>query len=1041
MASSGGDAYEIDQSICFDRADDAYLKRTPSSAGNLRTWTLSWWMKRCDSGSGSITASQIIFGVGDLGASATPHSHNIYFRGDSNDRLSFEQWSGSGTTSYGGTTRREFTDIGSWTHFVVIQDSTDSTSGDRFRFYINGVRETDIPWGTALTSNWDGLINTTTAHFIGGSDPDGDNRHSDMYLAEIHFIDGTVKAVGNFGETDSATNQWIPIEYTGGSYGTNGFYLPFKKNDRYSVYFDGSTSTGIEINDSSDFDMGSGDMTCEMWFYVDEDAGTYRRLCGQSDSGANASQIPFAIEIDTNNKPVGYLFYSGANYETMLSSTAINDNEWNHVALVRNSGTATLYLNGTSVYSQSTSVTLNTSSGKFGIGQLGEYTSDTFKGWISNFRLVVGSAVYTSNFTPSTSPLTAVTNTEILCCQDSTATTDNSGNSRTLTVTAANTYTEQMAPFVYDWYQDHSGQNNHWTPDNLTVNDVSLDTPTNNFCMLNSLSNASGALSQGNLKIVSATSNRATYSTIGMTSGKWYWEISCTDIISGGGMFLGVGNSPDVIGSASWYSAGFLGISTYDGKKYNNGLGSNANYIGSGQADGDIVSVALDLDNSKMWFAVNGTWAGSGDPAAGSNSLTDSTYALPSGHVIPIIGRGGGYNETYICNFGQNGTFAGTKIAQGNTDSSGVGNFYYSVPSGFKAISSKNLPSVTIKKPGGYFNTVLYTGSGAVDKDVTGVGFQPDLSWIKCRSETMEHVITDAVRGAGNIIKSNDTSAEADWTDYVGPILSDGIRLNDVSQGDAVNKTDATYAIWNWKASGGSGSANTQGDIDSTVSVNDDAGFSIVTYTGNRTGAGVSTVGHGLSSAPKVVITKSRSNVTNWWMQHAGTTAASNLLQINTQDQPPAQVDKSSNGTLSRPTSTVFGTNYTDGLGTNGHTMVAYCWAEVEGYSKFGSFTGNSSSNGPFIFTNFLPAWILIKKATATGRYSVWDNKRNTFNPVNSILAWNSTYAEGTGSTWWIEQHSNGFKIRTSETEVNLNNATMIYMAFAASPFKTSNAR
>ena len=225
ISASGGDtAYKIDQSLYFSRYDDAALSRTPSSAGNLRTWTLSWWMKRCDGGSGSITASQIIFGVGDLGASATPHSHNIYFRGDQADRLTFEQWSGSGTTSYGGTTRREFTDTSGWYHFVLIQDSTDGTAGDRFKIYVNGVRETDIPWGNALTSNWDGLINSTTLHYIGISS----DRESEMYLAEVHFIDGTAKAVGDFGETDSDTNQWIPKEYTGGSYGTNGFYLKFE---------------------------------------------------------------------------------------------------------------------------------------------------------------------------------------------------------------------------------------------------------------------------------------------------------------------------------------------------------------------------------------------------------------------------------------------------------------------------------------------------------------------------------------------------------------------------------------------------------------------------------------------------------------------------------------------------------------------------------------------------------------------------------------------------------------------------------------------
>ena len=216
----------------------------------------------------------------------------------------------------------------------------------------------------------------------------------------------------------------------------------------------------MTITGDSSLDLGSGAFTIEAWVYRDEDAGNTGYICGNSQAdGANASAGVPALYIDTNNKPHAIIFATnGASYFELISSTAINDNEWNHVALVRNSNTFSLYLNGTSVASNTTAHTMADSSNKMGVGVLGEYTANHFKGWISNFRLVNGTAVYTSNFTPSTSPLTAITNTKLLCCQDSTVTTENSGTSKTLTVTAANTYSQQMSPFTYDWYQDQSGQ-------------------------------------------------------------------------------------------------------------------------------------------------------------------------------------------------------------------------------------------------------------------------------------------------------------------------------------------------------------------------------------------------------------------------------------------------------------------------------------------------------------------------------------------------------------------------------------------------------
>jgi hypothetical protein len=904
--------------------------------------------------------------------------------------------------------------------------------------------------------NTDTILNGTDTNNVFGA-AYGQNSAGEIsgeqigYIAEAYLLDGTAKVATDFAETDSATGQWIPkeTEFTSSEYGTNGFYLPFKKNDRYSPYFDGSASSGIQTADHADFAVGSGSFTYECWAYGDEDQGVYRELFGQADSSGSQASIGISLQINTSNQPVGMLFYNdgAANaHIVMTSSTAMVDNKWNHIAFVRNGTSLVLYLNGTSVATATSSESANDGvTCKFAVGRLGESASNTFKGWISNFRFVKGTAVYTGNFTPSTSPLTAITNTKLLCCQDSTVTTENSGTSKTLTVTAANTYTQQMAPFTYDWYQDHSGKDSHFQADNITVNNVMLDTPTNNFNTLNPLNKGSYVdLVQGNLTCKGNTDADAgwAHSTMAMTSGKWYAEsridtvsnwaptaISISDIISSG---------PNNLTSALYanYASGArqAGASEEYGSTFTEQSGMDT---GSALSAGAIISCAVDMDNKKLFFAIDGTYLGSGNPATGANPTftwsidTEMVFSTQQAFASPS-------QSTY--NFGQNGTFCGGTTAGGNADGNGYGDFKYSVPSGFLALCTKNLSTPTIKNGTDHFNTVIYTGSDndAVSQSVTGVGFQPDLVWIKKRNAASHHVLVDAVRGDEKALNTSQDAAEVDDSYGVESFGTDGFTVREhATAGGQVNT--GTLVAWNWKANG-SGSANTAGDINSTVSVNSTAGFSIVTYTGNRTGAGVSTVGHGLSSAPKVVVTKSRSNATNWWMQHPSTTSASHLLRINEQDQPAAQDDKSSNGTLSRPTSTVFGTNWTDGLGTNGHTMVAYCWAEVEGYSKFGSFTGNGNANGPFVHTGFRPAYLMIKKITATGRYVTFDTVRNPYNESYSILGLNSTYAESTWSGWSTDILSNGFKVYTSETEVNLNAATMIYMAFAEAPFKYANA-
>jgi len=325
----------------------------------------------------------------------------------------------------------------------------------------------------------------------------------------------------------------------------------------------------------------------------------------------------------------------------------------------------------------------------------------------------------------------------------------------------------------------------------------------------------------------------------------------------------------------------------------------------------------------------------------------------------------------------------------------------------------------TIKKPSDYFNTKLYTGTGA-SQSITGIGFQPDWIWFKVRSETGNHNLFDSIRGSNKILQSSTTIAEATSTDLLTSFDSDGFTVN---TDDGVNGSSKTYASWNWLANG-AGSANTDGSITSTVSANTTSGFSIVKWTGTGSSG---TIGHGLGVAPKVVIVKRYSAAADWVYYTTAIDGSLDYLFLNT---TAAKADSSA----SVPTSTVFSKS-----DTNNETQIAYCFAEKTGYSKFGTYTGNGNSDGSFIYTGFKPAWIMVKRTTdVTGRWVLWDSKRNPSNLMDNALFPNSSAVENDGY-WKIDGLSNGFKIKDPEVEINASGATFIYMAFAEEPLVGDN--
>ena len=345
-----------------------------------------------------------------------------------------------------------------------------------------------------------------------------------------------------------------------------------------------------------------------------------------------------------------------------------------------------------------------------------------------------------------------------------------------------------------------------------------------------------------------------------------------------------------------------------------------------------------------------------------------------------------------------------------------------------------------INKSSEYFNTVLYTGDGNSTKSISGVGFQLDWNWTKCRSTAYNNIVMDSVRGfgTGKKLSPNATTEEGSATNvedgggYITTTSSDGYDLGttDVANNVHFNKSGQTYASWNWLA-GGTASSNTDGSITSTVSANTTSGFSIVSYTGNNTAG--ATVGHGLSQEPDVMIFKNRSDGTTSWCVYHSAKGTSGTGRLNTTDS-----FGDTTFITTTPSSSVFTLTNATIVNGSGNNMIAYCFAEKKGFSKFGSYTGNGNADGTFIYTGFKPAWVMLKRTDASGeRWNIKDNKRNGFNQTDPVLTAEADFAERDDAQ--LDLLSSGFKIRTSAVSTNASGGTYIYMAFAENPLVGTN--
>ena len=587
--------------------------------------------------------------------------------------------------------------------------------------------------------------------------------------------------------------------------------------------------------------------------------------------------------------------------------------------------------------------------------------------------------------------------------------------------------------------------NGDWTVTNISASTASdginldslLDSPSNygaaddtgaggevrgNYCTISPITTGSQVtLANGNLE-VTATANgdgRVHYGTLGMSSGKWYAEFNSTSTANVGIANVFVARDSDrwlghTQGGMGWYGSGTL--------YYN----ATSKSYGDTWTSGDTIGIAFDADGGNLYFYKNGTIQDSGTAAL--TGLTDGPYFFGGG-------EGG---TTGHWNFGQRP-------------------FKYAAPTGYKCLCSTNLADTfganenaleDLNDPSKYFDVKTYIGTGG-DLDIKGMGFQPDLLWLKNTTDgSTSHCWMDAINGNGSgFHPDTDAGLQTGWDGVITQSFnSDGFTASSHSYSGADAKKYVSFA---WDAGTAAVTASTDGDITPTAQwVNDTCGFGMAKYTGTFSSAGVATIGHKLSAPPEFIISKEIGNANRWAVRHSGLTNWNHILELQVNDD---EADKSGGGSMSAPTNTVFGTNYSGGINVNSYTYMTYYWRSVPGYSKFGKYLGRGGQN--FVYTGFKPRWVLIKALSQNGEeWMMFDSVRSgtsplaapsySFNPLDKFLHAENGNANTSYGERMIHFTSTGihFPYGGNTQPINNNGWDYIYCAFAEHPAKTARA-
>jgi len=1090
-------------SFVFDGTGDYLQTTTESLPGDF--CVEGWWYP-------SSSGQQTFFTLGD---SATSTGIEVY-RSSGSGYL--QVYGGGGGIMSPGV---DYT-LNTWQHYALTR------SGTTLRLFKNGVQI-----GSATNSlTFDSTLrigveyySSTLGQYITG------------YVQDFRIYKGSAKYTSNFIPA-STDPDILPDTPSGVSYTSNLTQITD------GAISSGSASSYLTLASSADFGFGTGDFTVEFFVYETSKVYTSGYNPRAFDFG-NTFQMVLLATADGSTIRIDY-----ADSTLTTSNGTLFANKWNHIALVRSGSTLSLYINGVFDKSVSNSTNVPTPSNTIYIGRYYGSDSGWINGFISNFHVVKGTALYTANFTPPTGPISSVANTKLLCCQSNvsagaaTSSPNISGIINNGTVWSSTTNTSLIyggsASMIFDgnatWsvgnyanfnpgaftlfsganvtantsirvygnfassdsfkingttYTDNANGSNQWIVPSgvtypITVNSIVIDTTggaqntisaveidgtiltdpvvvygnaaATNFnpftvnintqrgkqsgwCTLNPLETGSNVtLSNGNLDAVGTSSWRWSKGTLAITSGKWYWEVIHTN---GGAdnLFTGITktqfrNFTYDLNHSSSDSYNVWGYTSLNGRK--EGQGAGTDYGATFQTAGDVVGVALNMDTGTLTFYKNGVSQG-------------QAFSGITGEVCPAWGGTGSSISAGSHNFGQKP-------------------FKFPPPAGFQPLALANTPRPTIVRPDQFVGVSTWSGaqsgSGGLTRQIS-LGMQPDFVWIKQRNQAYStgHQLYDSVRGAGaeKELNSSGTGAEGagniETYGWLNSFDKNGFTVKGGSSDyDYIDKSGVTYVAWSWKAGGNSNTYNindvgyatasaaglTAGSITPTgASVNTKSGFSIITYTGNGTSG--ATVSHGLGNTPGLLIVKRRSNTgstANWAVLHSSLTAGYNLF-LNTTDN--AQAYSPSRFTSTVPTSTVFSLGSGDETNYSGGTFVAYSWAEIPGFSKFGLYTGGGSA-GRFIYTGFKPKVIWAKNYNSssylsyTGWY-MWDSVRSTYNYNQSSLIASSAYQEGIrnngGSIYsvGVDILSNGFCLRgADDADTNWTSGEYIYCAWGEVP-------
>ena len=935
LLSNQDTGYKIDRSLRFNSGDSSKISRTPSSASNRKTWTMSYWVKRA-----KLSTEQMVF------SAASSSSDRVHFYYESTDNIAVY------SPSFYYTTNVIARDPGAWQHLVFACDTTQSTDTDRFKIYVNSVLVTSFVNQSHPSQNLDTPVSNNILHQFSGRGYNSSN-HADVYLAEINFVDGQQLAPTDFGEYDN-NNVWQPKEFTG-SYTTSGVSFDFLEQEIYAsgtreALFDGSTSTYMSVRKttaSSSSTAPSNTKRIKITFPTPKTGVTKLRVYGGGNT-SSTNKVWYNEDestMITNNDPVGW--------KTVYTGSAITIN----------------------------SISVGTSDGGCNLRAIeinDVVLTDAIEQGINSFHLPFS---------------------------------DNSSAAALGT--------------------DSSGNNNDWTVNNLSIasgagNDSLLDTPTNyddgtnvggNYATWNPIATirstnggvaGTGSYSNGNLVSTGQQKWSFGLSTIAIPgSGKWYCEMEPQ-----GNNYAGIASFVDTLdgtirdsstSNGTWYGFNSTVFSRYSGQ------GSTASEASSlAPWSSGILGVAVDADNGVVTFYVNGSLQ----------------YAYTLSSQIASILYAGKMHFMADCYYSSSSV----------TANFGQRPFAYTPPTGYKSLCTTNLPDPTIADGSLYFDTKVWSGSSS-SQSIT-YPFTPDFAWVKSRNQGYHNILLDTVRGDNKCLFSDLTNAELNDPSFAGGVFSGNDLVLPSKQN--VNSNGNTFVGWAWDA-GTSTVSNTDGSITSQVRANPSAGFSIVNWVRNG-GSNTATIGHGLNAAPQLIILKDRDSSSNWYV-------GSPFIDTSRNDFLPYLSLNRSDGRLNNSDVFTQGgsvTNTTFGVGAVGNpngNNLAYCFTPVESYSAIGSYTGNNSAtDGPFIYTGFRVAWLMVKKTNASGTdWLIEDSTRSSDNPTQERLRANAADAESSNTGY--DFLSNGFKLRDNSTAFNNNGDTYLYIAFAEHPFKTARAR